>query len=260
MFSRPDPYLATSRRADIAVHSLTLDVPKPMDGRTALFVSDIHLRAGMDAERFADLLARQEADLILLGGDYADTREEALRLFRALRVLRAPMGIFAVCGNNDAEAFPSHDALADALSLFGARLLVNQSARIGDGLWIGGADEPRYGHPDFARIFPDASAADYRILLSHYPLRAALDTARPNLMLSGHTHGGQFNFLGVTPYTIGFERLGRKGLAPALVCGARQFGPATLLVSKGVGCSRIPLRVGVRPEIHKITFRAKNVN
>ena len=74
-------------------------------------------------------------------------------------------------------------------------------------------------------------------------------------MLAGHTHGGQFNFFGLTPFAIGFERIGsQRGLAPAMVSGARRFGQTMLVVSKGIGASRIPLRIGVRAEIHRLTF------
>ena len=164
------------------------------------------------------------------------------------------MGVFAVPGNNDIEAFGSMDGLRAALREINAQLLVNESAlclRSGARLAIGGADEPRYGHPSPEKIFPED--ADYRILLSHYPLQAML-AAKPNLMLSGHTHGGQFNLFGLTPYAVGFERFGARNFPPLLVSGEADFGLCRVMVSKGVGSSRIPLRVGVRPEIHRVEF------
>lgn len=253
-FTRPDFYLAPSTRVDVDITTLTLPAPTGWNGKTALFVSDVHLQSGMDAERFTDRMASVQADLIFLGGDYSDTRDEALRLFRAFRRLHAPLGIFAVCGNNDREAFGSNEALADALSSFGARLLVDESLPV-EQVWIGGADESHYGTPDYAHIFPKDVPQKSRVLISHYPLYRGLAQARPTLMLSGHTHGGQFNFLGLTPFSIGFERLSPRPCPAVLVSGVRRFGDSTLLVSKGVGGSRIPLRVGVRPEIHRIVFR-----
>lgn len=253
-FTRPDLYFAKSTRVDPVVSTLTLPAPSGWHGRTALFVSDIHLRNGMDAERLTDQMVSVQADLILLGGDYADTRSEALRLFRAFRRLRAPLGIFAVCGNNDIEAFGSHEALAEAFSSFGARLLVNQSQPV-DGVWIGGVDECRYGTPYYPCVFPPEVPSQRRILISHYPLCKGLTQAHPALMLSGHTHGGQFNAFGLTPYSIGFECFGSHSRRPALVSGAKRFDETLLLVSKGIGGSRIPLRVGVRPEIHRISFQ-----
>ena len=73
-------------------------------------------------------------------------------------------------------------------------------------------------------------------------------------MLSGHTHGGQFNLFGLTPYAVGFERFGARCFPPLLVSGEADFGPRRVMVSKGIGSSRIPLRIGVHPEIHRIEF------
>ena len=255
-FPRHDLYFATARRPNIAVSELNIPgSPDWLKGRTALFASDFHLLPCMDPAPIAALMAGCEADLILLGGDYADQREQALRLFNAFKRLRAPLGIFAVCGNNDAEAFDGCGALRDALAGFGARLLINESVSIscGDGtLRLGGMDEYKYGAPNGENLFSEGDG--YRILLSHYPILPDC-ACPPDLMLSGHTHGGQFNLLGLTPYAIGFERIGELGkLAPAMVSGSERFGRTTLLVSKGVGTSRIPLRIGVRPEIHRIRF------
>ena len=117
---------------------------------------------------------------------------------------------------------------------------------------LGGMDEYRYGKPDGKGLFSEDDG--YRILLSHYPILPDC-ACPPDLMLSGHTHGGQFNLLGLTPYAIGFERIGRLGyLAPVMVSGFERFGRTALLVGKGIGASRIPLRVGVRPEIYRIVF------
>ena len=75
-------------------------------------------------------MAACRADMILLGGDYADRREQALRLFDAFRELHAPLGIYGVAGNNDIEAFGSLDALGEAMRAFGGTLLVNRGETI----------------------------------------------------------------------------------------------------------------------------------
>ena len=93
---------------------------------------------------------------------------------------------------------------------------------------------------------------NFRVLMLHEP--CAVRPA-PDLTLSGHTHGGQFNCLGFTPYSIGFERLFGRRIRPVAVAGlSEQPDGSKLLVSKGIGASRIPLRVGVRPEIELIGF------
>lgn len=256
IFPRPDLYLSTAKSLRIALKRGVLPgAPEALKGVSALFLSDVHLQPGVDPARLRSMIDDAHADLILFGGDFSDTREETLRLLNALRGIFAPLGIFAVPGNNDTEAFDTPEALARALEQIGCRLLVNESTPIlGGALSVGGLDEHLRGHPDYARVFPRRGGA--KLLLSHYPiLPQASEGDMPDWMLSGHTHGGQFNFLGLTPFAIGFERVGGMGrLAPALVSGVWHFGRTTMLVSKGIGTSRIPLRIGVRPEIHLLTF------
>ncbi|MBQ6595430.1 MAG: metallophosphoesterase family protein [Clostridia bacterium] len=229
----------------------TLALGEGPQGLRALFASDIHLRRNMDPDRLLAPLMKARADLVLLGGDYADDRRQALRLFEALRQLRPALGIYCCIGNNDREAFGTPEALARAVDRFGGRLLVNESVSVGS-LAIGGLDEYKHGQPRYEGLFRDRGA--YRILLSHYPiLPKAEGDALPELMLAGHTHGGQFNLLGLTPYAVLFE--GRKK-RPALISGTARFGHMTLLVSKGIGMSRLPLRIGVEPEAHLLLFGA----
>lgn len=257
-FTRPDWYCSTAAQLRIAVTTMPIfGAPKALYGMRALFVSDVHMRPEMDSDAFAALLAQQSADLILFGGDLSDTREQTLRLLRSMRHLRAPLGIYACCGNNDSEAFPNRAELAAEFEKIGAKLLMNDSVCIPidhQKLYIGGIDEPRHGQPEYSSIFPDSDG--YCILLSHYPILPHAEPSKmPNLMLSGHTHGGQFNFLGITPYSIGFEQsIQGRPFPPALVSGERTFGSTHVVVSKGVGMSRIPLRIGVRSEINLLPF------
>ena len=249
-FPRMDWHIGTAKmdRLQLQTHVFS-DIPKQMDGLRAVFVSDTHLRPHVSSEPLIECIRSCEADIILFGGDFADKRKQALRLFDAFAGLTAPLGIYAVPGNNDAEAFGSTDALRSALKDCGIRLLVNESVQL-NGFSIGGLDEYKYGAPAKNGVF--AHRCGYRILLSHYPV---FPEEHVDLMLSGHTHGGQFNAFGLTPYAIGFEGLGsKKHLSPAAVSGLHTLGNTQLLVSKGIGASRIPLRIGVIPEIHLLKF------
>ena len=87
-----------------------------------------------------------------------------------------------------------------------ARLLVNESVFL-EGLRLGGVDERKHGHPRPEAVFPH-DGASARVLLAHYPVVCDFGAgARPDLQLSGHTHGGQFNMLGISPYTFFFRAL-----------------------------------------------------
>lgn len=187
--------------------------------------------------------------MLLMGGDYGESRDAALRFFDALSRVDFPMGIFGVVGNNDVEAFEEID---DIIDVFPGELLINRMTDIpmrGGRLMIGGLDELRYGSYPEKSLFPRMNGA-YSILLGHYPkLHSAVSGARARLMLSGHTHGGQFRMLGLDPYSIGYER----GAIDS-VRGLKDIGPTRLLVTNGIGVSKLPMRIGCPPQIHIIEF------
>ena len=260
LFSKPDRYIGRCGHLRCRVtENVVPGAPAFMAGLRALFVADVHVIPRTTDADLEDLAARMAAlspDILLLGGDYADRAEDCVRFFRALSPLRPPLGSFGVLGNNDREAWPDIGALRDVMADAGCRLLVNASAKVplaGGRLWIAGLDEYQCGAPNPRRLYPRKGTPEqYRVLLSHYPRPVPV---MPDLMLSGHTHGGQFNLLGLTPFSIGFERLLHSQLASSAIAGLHTFGDGQMLVSKGIGASRIQLRVGVAPEINLVTFR-----
>ena len=222
--------------------------PAWMRGIRALFVSDVHLRSKVsDAKLNAliDVIHSAQADLLLLGGDYAETDADCARFFQALSACDFPLGAYAVPGNNDPR---ETEVLANMMAPARVVLLKNRCAQVnlnGNRLEIGGCDERKFGFPRTRNLF--SARAGYRILLSHYP-------ARPDcaceLMLSGHTHAGQFNLLGLTPYSIGFEHSFRH----LAIRGLHRVDDMQLLVGNGIGVSRLPLRVGASPRIYLLEF------
>ena len=88
------------------------------------------------------------------------------------------------------------------------------------------------------------------MLLAHYPVAYDFGAgARPDLQLCGHTHGGQFCVLGVSPYTFFFEPFSH-----AWISGECTLGGVRTIVSDGIGMSRVTLRVGAPPQVHCIRF------
>lgn len=224
------------------------DAPDFLKGKKILFFSDVHLRRQVSDERLHALiecLAAQKPDMILMGGDYAEGSDQCLRFFQAFKGISCPLGCYAVAGNNDHDSAPS---LRRIMAEAGVTLLKNEVCRLdlsGGQLAIGGCDDHKYGSPDTRNLFPDGDA--YRILLSHYPV---MPDCECDLMLSGHTHGGQCNVMGITPYSIGFERrfrlLGVRGWHR--MCGMR------LLIGNGIGVSRFSFRLNAKPQIYRIDF------
>lgn len=259
--SRPDRYLARCGRLDCAVVERFIDgAPEFMRGLRALFVSDVHVlrrTTQADLDALTDRIAAVAPELLLLGGDYSDSMEGAVRFFRALGRVRPPLGSFGVIGNNDAEAWEGRlEELRERMAEAGCEMLVNGSVRLerhGGSLWVAGVDEHLHGNPSAVGLYPDRPQPGvFRLLLSHYP---HMSEPAPDLMLSGHTHGGQFNLLGLTPFAIGFERLSGKKPSPIAIEGFHRVGETRVFISKGIGASRLQLRAGVRPEIDLLIFR-----
>jgi predicted MPP superfamily phosphohydrolase len=203
--------------------------------------------------RIARAAMELQPDLAVLTGDLLDVSPLAAKPFsRAFGELRGKLGTFAILGNHDYFAgFPAVErAVLDA----GATLLRNSGARIEKGrgsLFIGGVDDPSWASQgvDAPRAFRAAAPEEPRIMLAHRPsLFEECAAQGAQLVLSGHTHGGQFalspqwslaRVLG--PYTMGLY----------------QRGDARLYVHRGMGTvGPVPVRLGSPPEIALITLRA----
>ena len=241
---KPDWVILNARRMLPVVNELR--IPSAPVNMTLAFATDIHLRKPMDGEKIAEIIGNTQADALILGGDIADTAEDCERMLRLLKPLSFPLGKFSVCGNNDLEAFGSYERVNAAFDKNGIQLLWNSGVQLGR-VFLGGVSECKTGLPDCKRTLQSAEKDSYRVLVSHYPLKKLLPNDA-DLMMAGHTHGGQFNFLGITPYTVGYEWF--RGIRQ--VAGVREYANTRLLVSKGIGTSKIPLRIGVKSEIHKI--------
>jgi hypothetical protein len=241
------------RRAQRGLVYSEVDVALPRGGRglhglRVAFLSDIHAGSFMsrgDLCRIFGELAAREPDLVCLGGDLINTREREILLFREpLRMLRPPLGIWAVPGNHD--HFWGRDlGLWEAfLREQGVNVLVNRGARIerdGHGLWIAGVDDLTEGRPDLAAALEGSRDDEPVLLLSHHPdffFESA--AAGVDLTLSGHTHGGQVLLFGWTPLRHSLFGYWQGGFSEA---------GASLYVSRGVGVTLLPLRIGAPPEI-----------
>ena len=215
-------------------------------GLKMAFFSDIHASAHFsDAalEAFFARVAALEADIVCIGGDFAEDEESLGRLLRFFPLLSPRLGAYACPGNNDHEIDGFARRVAGQV-----RLLVNESVLV-EGLRLGGVDERKWGRPDARALFPAGEDA-FRVLLSHYPVTHDFAPGpKADLQLSGHTHGGQFNVLGFTPYALMFEPRGHEWIS-----GECMLGGVRTIVSNGIGMSRLSLRVGVPPQVHVVTF------
>ncbi|MBR3504726.1 MAG: metallophosphoesterase [Clostridia bacterium] len=246
----------------------TLHVPAALgafDGKTLLFMSDLHMSDMFPEAAMERLLAQAGAlrpDVLLIGGDLAETEAYQARAVEMLGKLRPELGTFAVVGNNDGKRLKRRGAvLPAALRRAGITPLIDAEASVetpGGRLIVAGLNALIERTRVRVTFFADSGEGDLRILMAHYPKSLTQYSGRcakpPHLALAGHTHGGQFRFLGLTPYSIGFELSKTDRGLP--VHGWTDIPGFPLLVSPGVGTSRIPFRLNVPPTVHLITIRA----
>ena len=258
------------------------DLPKAFEGTRILFVSDLHVDNFCPPEKAAALVNQLQAlkpDLLLMGGDYSaldavdyvraltggTQLSEAKRalsakrdqFFLMIRSFEAPMGKYAVPGNHDYEL---QDLDASA-SLGGLTLLKNSGKVLkkgGQKMIVSGLDDWRAGAQEIEKIASAVRGSDFVILLSHNPdalpsvisQSAADESPWADLVLSGHTHGGQIALFG-------------RGLISSSIYGNRyvsgwyEDGGSMLMVSNGTGSYMLPLRLGAPPQAHLITLYKK---
>ncbi|WP_437288696.1 metallophosphoesterase [Sorangium sp. So ce406] len=236
-----------------------------LHGITIAQLSDVHVGSFMDAERLDELrdaINAVRADIHVITGDLLDHHVSQLELStRLLRGLRPARGqIFFCMGNHEyiAARSASIPAIMKGLEEAGAQVLVDEAREVrlgGDRLWMGAIDYPSRARPGEPARRPTVDGLARalgqmrddgapRVLLSHHPgtFRAARELPF-DLMLSGHTHGGQ----------ISLGRIGDYALTPMLPAGLYHNGHyehrgRRLHVNAGAG-GWLPVRINCPPEI-----------
>jgi len=232
--------------------------PPALDGLTVALISDLHAGAPqVDVAAVRRLVARtnrRRPDLVALLGDHVDDHHvlgepvapEAVA--RALGGLRAPRGVVAVLGNHD--WMTDGPATARALRDAGIRVLENDACEVGDGLWVAGVGDATERDADVAGALARVPGGAPVLLLTHDPDVFPRVPARVALTLAGHTHGGQVDVPLLRRAWIP-SRFGARYAGGQVEEGGRR-----MIVSRGVGTSRWPVRLGARPEVLVLRLRA----
>ncbi len=235
------------------------NLPEAMDGLTIGYASDIHYGPLLKHERAAklvDTLNNLDVDLLLLGGDYGEDTKTAIRFFEETPALSAPMGVYAAIGNHDLMGTPQEAALLlQRMKQQRLTVLQNQAATllVGDAtLCLCAVDDVKRGKPDFEPLIDAAQQADFTLFMPHSPDAMPMIENYPHfaydLALAGHTHGGQLVLFGRSLHSS--SRYGDR-----FRTGWMDFQGNPLMVSNGVGTSLLPIRMGSRPQVHRITLR-----
>jgi hypothetical protein len=240
------------------------DLPRAFEGFRIVHMSDLHASHKVPLtylHEAVQIANRQTADLVALTGDFIHKGYRHIEsVANTLAGLTAKTGVYAVLGNHDFSVRNAlglrryrdlHTAVEQALSNRGITVLRNRHTRLernGDTLLLVGLDDLWSRRCDVNSALMDVAPHLPRIVLAHNPhtIEKLMDH-RCDLMLSGHTHGGQINWPGV-----GRVFLSRKGRRYA--AGMYQVRDSYLFVHRGVGYG-LRFRFGVRPEIAILELR-----
>ena len=220
-------------------------LPTACEGYKIAFLTDIHAASPEFLRGIVQELNRRQIDLLLLGGDFLYKKNGAQRALQILSHVRTRDGIWGVRGNHDRQ-----NGLFDAMRRLGMHPLRNSGTLLPNGIYLAGVDDWRTSWPDADRALAGAGSEHLTILLSHNPDAAMQPSARKaDIVLCGHTHGGQVTLFGLWAPSLTLTRhitsYGQK------FRGGWTQTPLSshVFVSRGIGShSGIP-RIFARPQV-----------
>jgi predicted MPP superfamily phosphohydrolase len=245
-----EPNMLAIERHEIALRRL----PRELDGLRVVQLSDIHngpFTAPGQIERAVEIANSLKPDIVALTGDYVShEREYAAPCAEILGRLEARCGVYAILGNHD--HWTDAALITDLFRAEGIKVLVNEGMRFehaGASFWLAGVDDTMVGLEDLPLALAGSRADEMKLLLAHNPMilrRAA--RAGVDLVLSGHTHGGQVTW--------------RSEASPSgrprrrLLRGLGHQGATQIYVSRGLGTVVLPVRYGCLPEVSLLELKS----
>ncbi len=227
-------------------------VHAPLAGRRAVHLSDLHLdRYHPRHDVIVDAVGELRPDWIFITGDLLNVPEGLPHLFRFLTRLRAVAPVYITLGNHDHYSGISVSDYAELADRHKITLLLNQTVHISTGLGelaIAGVDDPSLHRADL-RCLPGRADHRFTLLLAHAP--NILDQLEAHhavdLILCGHSHGGQWRVPGIPTFWLPPGCSGR-------IAGHHENSRHKLYVNRGLGWSFLPFRLNCQPEIALIEW------
>lgn len=235
-------------------------LPDSFVGTQFLFISDIHRRV-LSPKTIARLQANHRIELVCIGGDLTEKGVPLARVRHNVALLRQLAPVYFVHGNNDYKTdYRRLDIMLQELSV---RILDNEAVLLekeNEAVWLVGVDDPNTKRDNLRLAFAEVNDDTVcTLLLAHDPMIAErLGDKGIDLILCGHTHGGQVCLPGYGPlygtaggqpikYTAGLFRFKRQ------VRGGGEL-ETQMFVSRGFGTSALPIRAFCKSEMHVITL------
>jgi predicted MPP superfamily phosphohydrolase len=257
-------------RYDITYKDIKIkNLPEELNGTTISLIRDIHSGPFMDVnlmKDYCDVVNSLNSDIIVIPGDLTNTKKTEIHPFnKAFSDLKARYGVYGTLGNHD--YFSDPDYIANAISNESpVKMLRNKTEFInikGKELCLIGIEDIRdsgttYGNVLIEYIDKTLEETDEKykslpkILLCHKPyIFRDIKDRNIDLMLSGHTHGGQIVFA-----KFGNVNLSIAATVSNLISGLYKEGDSNLYVSRGIGTVGFPMRLNCPPEITQIKLKS----
>jgi uncharacterized protein len=228
-------------------------LPKRLENFRIVHLSDIHhspFTSLEHIERMVEISNRLEPDIFVLTGDYVSHEPEFIEpMARVMGKLKSKFGTFACLGNHD--HWTDAARVTNALQLENIKVLINEGLRFqanGASFWLCGVDDYMVGKTDLKSALRGSFPDEMKLLLAHNPIlvrRAA--RASVDLVLSGHTHGGQVKLRDEDKRILPRRRL-KNGL--------HRRKDTQIYITRGIGTVVLPVRFGCPPEITAIELHS----
>ena len=211
---------------------------------TVVQISDLHGQTHFINGALSKMVNNVKPDLVMITGDLASTKGKLDKVLMEIRRIECSY-LFFVPGNHERYSDQDYDEIIRTIQESNIAVLSNHGCPIdmGEKKWlVYGFDNSIHGKERLARLScEELQSYDFVIMLAHSPsiIKSALDNQIPyDLLLVGHTHGGQISLLGHTigaykDYHVGLKQLDKR----------KHF-----YIHRGLGTSRIPIRVACTPE------------
>lgn len=273
-----EPNILITNEVSIPIDNL----PQPLSGLRIVQISDLHGRDYAN-DQLAEKINVNHPDLVVITGDAVDRNHDNYQnVTKALAGIKAKLGKYFVTGNNDHTRTISMPKLESALEQASVTVLHNRSVKINQGkshFWLVGVDDPNRARDDLSRALQDTDA-EPKILLAHSPeiiYKAAAQQI--DLVLTGHTHGGQVRVPGITQNPAMKAKVealrvkvsqwisqwyGHQVTLPKIswvftynmkpgfeqfIAGLYKVQATQMYVNRGLGETRVPFRIFAPPEI-----------
>ena len=234
------------------------DLPQEFDKFSIAHISDLHnAEYGKNNEKLIDILKSESPDIIAITGDLIDSNNTDLEVAISFAQQAAKIApCYFVAGNHEAWIGSQYEELKTSLENVGVTILQDEAIELYYGdkcIQLIGLNDPDFSERDSflsesileTKLSQMNIRDGFTMLLSHRPeCFNVYQNKNIDLVLSGHAHGGQFRL----PFLVGVIAP-NQGFFPKYDAGIYTENGTTMIVSRGIGNSIIPLRINNRSEI-----------